>query len=174
MADKPFAQSDSSNCKIDSDKILLDITSVAMAKYEKQVPTNVQKLPEMDLAMLIKPPMSLPTQNIAAYMAGYLHIWRGNYHPIIAMNVLSNLYYHSYYLLIKNCLYELLRNKTYQESGCLMYPTERMVRFVEQIEQIFYATFEDIIYMSFILERLCKSADEESQFLTCKEVECTL
>ena len=33
VADKLFVQSGKSNCKIDNDKILLDISNVAMAKY---------------------------------------------------------------------------------------------------------------------------------------------
>ena len=72
MADKLFAQSGKSNCKIDNDKILLDISSVAMAKYIKPVPRNVEKPPTTDVALLITPPLSLPTKNVAAYLAGYI------------------------------------------------------------------------------------------------------
>ena len=40
VADKLFVQSNYSNCKVDGDKILLDIASVAMAKYKRlEVPT---------------------------------------------------------------------------------------------------------------------------------------
>ena len=52
MADKLFVQSGKSNCKIDNDKILLDISSVAMAKYIKPVPRNVEKPPTTDVALL--------------------------------------------------------------------------------------------------------------------------
>ena len=33
VADKLFVQSDASNCKVDNDKILLDVSNIAMAKY---------------------------------------------------------------------------------------------------------------------------------------------
>ena len=56
VGDKLFVQSYKSNCKIDHDKILLDISSVALAKYIKPMPENIEKPPEADVAMLIKPP----------------------------------------------------------------------------------------------------------------------
>ena len=66
-------QSSYSNCKVDGDKILLDISAVAMTRYEKlEPPTQVAQLPDLDIVMVIKPPLSLPTQNVLAYLAGYL------------------------------------------------------------------------------------------------------
>ena len=171
VADKLFVRSGSSNCKIDSDKILLDITSIAMAKYIKQVPSNIEKLPEMDLAMLIKPTMSLPEQNVATYLAGYLvrKIPPNNCNECSEQLILPHLP-DAYQEL---SVYEFVRNKTSQELGCLMYPTRAMVNFVEQLEKSFCAIFEHVIYMPFILVRLCKSVDEECQFQTCTEVKCT-
>ena len=65
MADKLFVQSSYSNCKVDGDKILLDISAVAMARYDKvEPPTQVEKLPDLDIWMVIEPPLSLPTQNV--------------------------------------------------------------------------------------------------------------
>ena len=72
VAYKLFVQSGKSNCKIDNDKILLDISNVAMAKYIKPVPRNVEKPPTTEVALLITPPLSLPTKNVAAYLAGYI------------------------------------------------------------------------------------------------------
>ena len=71
-------------------------------------------------------------------------------------------------------VYEFVKKKTYQEMGCLIYPTMAMVSFVENLERIFCASFEQIIYMPFILTQLCKTADEECQFLTCQEMKCIL
>ena len=53
---------------------MLDVSIVAMAgKYKKQKETtNVKKFPVTDIAMAIRAPMSLPTQNVIAYLAGYL------------------------------------------------------------------------------------------------------
>ena len=71
-------------------------------------------------------------------------------------------------------VYEFLRNKSYQEKGCLVYPTLAMVNFVENLENMFCALFEGIVHMPFLLTRLCKSADEYCQFLTCTEIKCKL
>ena len=72
VADKLFVHSSYSNCKVDGDKILLDISAVAIARYEKlEPPTQVAQLPDLDIVMVIKPPLSLPTQNVLAYLAGY-------------------------------------------------------------------------------------------------------
>ena len=46
VADKLFVQSSYSNCKVDRDNILLDISTVAMAKYTKdQEPDDIEKVP---------------------------------------------------------------------------------------------------------------------------------
>ena len=66
--------------------------------------------------------------------------------------------------------YEFLRNKTYKEAGCLVYPTIAMVQF---LENLFCAIFKGL-YTSFILIRLCKSADKHCQFLTCPDIKCKL
>ena len=72
MAEKLFVQSGKNNCKTDNDKILLDISNVAMTKYIKPVPRNVENPPTTDIALLITPPLSLPTNNVAACLAGYI------------------------------------------------------------------------------------------------------
>ena len=49
-----------------------------------------------------------------------------------------------------------------------------MVNFVENLENMFCALFEGIVHMPFLLTRLCKSAEEYCQFLTCTEIKCKL
>ena len=149
MADKLFVQSGKSNCKIDNDKILLDISNVAMAKYIKPVPRNVEKPPTTDVALLITPPLSLPTKNVAAYLAGYIL----RKIPVNECGECSD------QLLLPQLpseydelsAYEFLRNKTYKEAGCLVYPTIAMVQFLENLENVFCAIFEGIVHMPFIL-----------------------
>ena len=72
MADKLFVQSDASNCKVDNDKILLDVSNIAMAKYVQPVPTSVEKPTGVEIAVTVPPPLSNAVQNVAVYMAGYL------------------------------------------------------------------------------------------------------
>ena len=72
VADKLFVQSDASNCKVDNDKILLDVSNIAMAKYVWSVPTSVEKPTDVGIAVITPPPLSNATWNVAVYMAGYL------------------------------------------------------------------------------------------------------
>ena len=72
VADKLFVQSDASNCTVDNDTILLNISNVAMANYIKMGQTDVEKPQTTDVAMVTAVPSSLPTANVAAYLAGYL------------------------------------------------------------------------------------------------------
>ena len=67
-------------------------------------------------------------------------------------------------------VYEFLQNKTYQEAGCLVYPTPAMITFVDRLETLFSGIFEGIIHMPYVLARLCKCADDFCTFLKCKEV----
>ena len=142
MANKLFVQSGKSNCKIDNDKILLDISSVAMAKYIKPVPRNVEKPPTTDVALLITPPLSLPTKNVAAYLAGYIL----RKIPVNECGECSD------QLLLPQLpseydelsAYDFLGNKTYKEAGCLVYPTIAMVQFLENLENIFCAILKGL------------------------------
>ena len=72
VADKLFVQSDTSNCKVDIGTILLNISNVAMAKYIKTQQTDVEKPQITNVAMVTAVPSSLPTKNVAAYLAEYL------------------------------------------------------------------------------------------------------
>ena len=72
MADKLFVKSDASNCKVDNNNILLDVSNIAMAKYVWSVPTSVEKPTNVDIAVIAPPPLSNATQNVAVYMTGYL------------------------------------------------------------------------------------------------------
>ena len=149
VADKLFVQSGKSNCKIDDDKILLDISNVARAKYIKPVPRNVQKPPTTDVALLITPPLSLPTKSVAAYLAGYIL-------QKIPVNECGEC---SDQLLLPQLpseynelsAYEFLRNKTYKEAGYLVYPTIAIVQFLENLENVSCAIFDRIVHIPFIL-----------------------
>ena len=71
-------------------------------------------------------------------------------------------------------VYEFLQNKTYQEAGCLVYPTPAMITFIDRLETLFSGIFEDIVHMAHVLARLYKCADDFYTFLKCKEVKCSL
>ena len=71
-------------------------------------------------------------------------------------------------------VYEFLQNKTYQEAGCLVYPTPAIISFVGTLETLFSGIFEGIIHMPHVLARLCKCADDFYTFLKCKDVKCSV
>ena len=62
-------------------------------------------------------------------------------------------------------VYEFLQNKTYQEAGCLVYPTPAMITFVPRLETLFSGIFEGIIHIPHVLARLCKCAGDFCTFL---------
>ena len=118
VADKLFVQSGKSNCKVDNDKILLDISNVAMAEYVKPTATNVEKLPTTDVALIITPPLSIPTKHVAAYLSGYLlqKIPIDNCEECTEQMLLSQLPSHHDELSV----YEFLRNKTCQAAWYIL------------------------------------------------------
>ena len=168
VADKLFVQSDASNCQVDNDKILLDVSNIAMAKYVWSVPTSVEKHTGVDIAVIALPPLSNATLNVAVYMAGYLLL---KYLYLIVMNVQSNEYYQGFQEM---SFYTFVHEKTYKEGGSLVLPTFTMANFVEHLETMFCAVFEAIIHMSFVLDRLYKSAEEYCKFLSCKQEMCSV
>ena len=72
VADQLFVQSHLSNCQVDNDKMLLNISNIDMATYEKAVPEEIEPPPTADVAMVMTPPLSEEEQNVGAYLAGYL------------------------------------------------------------------------------------------------------
>ena len=69
--------------------------------------------------------------------------------------------------------YELLRNKAYRESGCLVYPSEDFSNFVQQMESLFCALFGGIVHTKGVLQTLCRSNDEEiKKFYKCGNAVC--
>ena len=136
------------------------------------MPENIEKPPETDVAMLIKQPIELPEENVAAYLVRYLlcKLPVDECHICSAELKISHLPPPSEGLSV----YELLRNKTYHEAGCLIYPSPTMTKFVLSLEKTFCAIFEQIIYMPCILTRLCKSTEEYCQCVTCENLQCSI
>ena len=122
--------------------------------------------------MVTAVPSSLPTKNVVPYLAGYL---LGKI-PVDTCHIFSN------QLILPKLpspydelsVYEFLKNKSYQEVGCLVYLTPAMITFVDSLETLFCGIFEGIIHMPHVQARLCKCTDDFCIFLKCKEVKCSL
>ena len=73
-------------------------------------------------------------------------------------------------------VYEFLRNKTYQEAGCLVYPTSAMITFVDRLKlfSVAFLRYYSHAICTKLPARLCKCADDFCTFLKCKEVQCSL
>ena len=107
------------NCKFDPDKILLDLSSFSI--HQKKT-TNVSTPQNVESAQLLKvaiPAPSLEKKNVA-YMGGYL----------IRRYPIDNCHECHDRLLIDTLpepspmsQYEVLRNKTYKDTGALIYPS---------------------------------------------------
>ena len=171
VANKLFIQSNSSNCQVDNDRMLLDISQVTMAKYLKPTVANVPAPCNTDVTSVMKPSLSIETKNVVTYMAGYLL-------QKIPVNECGEC---TDQLLIEKPLfnedeqrYEFVKNKSLKEIGSLLYPTPCFISFIEDLESTFNATFEYIKHMPSVLERLCKCADKYCSFLGCQANECSL
>ena len=168
VADQLFVQSHLSNCQVDNDKMLLNISNIAMATHEKTVPEEIEPPPTADVAMLMTTPLSEEEQNVGAYLAGYLlrkvpvNDCNECHHQLLLPQLPSQF----------KAEYEFLKQKAYKEQGSLIYPTLAMANFVENLETVFCSIFEGIVYMPFVLGRLCKSAEKYCEFLTCEIEEC--
>ena len=77
-------------------------------------------VPTIGIAMVIKPPMSLPVQNVAVYLTGSLlrKVPVDDCQNCVIQLVLPKL--PPVYQDLS--VYEFLRNKTYQAAGFLTYP----------------------------------------------------
>ena len=138
VADKHFAQSDATNCKVDNHTILININNIEMKKCGKPPITDIEKLTTTDIVMVIVPPPSLPTQNIAAYLAWYLLRKIPINTCADCSNQLLSLQLPSPYQDLS--LYEFLWNKTYKGEGCQIYPILEMANFVNRLETLFCAS----------------------------------
>ena len=168
VADQLFVQSHLSNCQVDNDTMLLNISNIAMARYEKPVTEDIETLPTADIAMVMTTPLSQETQNVGAYLAGYLlrKVSVNDCNECIQQLLLPKLPSEF------TAEYEFLKQKAYKDQGSLIYPTLAMAKFVDNLETVFCSIFEGIVYMPFVLRRLCKSAEKYCEFLTCQTEEC--
>ncbi len=151
IADKLFVQSSETNCKIDNDQILLDISSVAMAKTTTTVRKDALAT---DSAADCNTPLALPMQNVAVYMAGYL-LRKFPFDKYADCEKLFKLEE-----IPDSQEYQFLKYKTYKETGSLVSPAPAFVAFVQNLEGLFISTFTAIVHMPVVVGRLCNTAHQ--------------
>ena len=178
VVEKLFIQSLSSNCKVDFDKILLDI-SVMSPKSKKSHPKQAtsssvpdyrtEEISEIlkcsSLIALSTPPCNL-TENIATYMAGYL---------------LKRFPLDKCSTCFEDCMrgddvgerFNFIDKKAYVEKSGLVFPNEIFAILVDELENLFNIVFPFVMHTGNILRELmhhvhniCKS------FGRCINTEC--
>ena len=166
--DKIMCQSKASNCEIDMDKVLLDLTT--LKDVHKSVPTETvaDKLAGIELIHVFAPPADIAKQNVAAYMAGYL---------LRKLKISCSVCKEQFILrsLPNNPKYVFLKNKAYVKEGGLVYPSEIVVQFVENLELVFNRAFEGVMHLRGVLRRLCVNAEEVpvcNSWMLCNEKHC--
>ena len=172
IVDKLFVHSPSANCVFDPDKILLDISSFSIHQKKIKNVSTPQNIASTQLLKLAIPAPSLEKKNVVAYMAGYL-IRR---HPINNCDECrETLLYDTLPEPSPVSEYELIRSKTYKDSGALIYPSTIFSHFVQNLEDLFCALFGGIMYEKDVLKKLCEhGCGEIPQLIKCGNVHCTI
>ena len=155
--DQLLLPSPGSNCQLDPDEVLLDLTNISFVSDVRSVNTNAGD--DAQSNSNITSPTSLPVQNVAAYMAGYL-IRRSNITECTecidkfkAQDVQNKE------------IYSFLNEKNY---GSLVYPSESFVSIVLQWESNFKTDVDHVLHMGGILNRLTsKSMNTCDTFQVC-------
>ena len=153
-------QSKGSNCKVDSDKILVDVTIVVMVIYRKPFPAGIEKPLTTDIAMVIQPPHSIPAQSISAYLAGYLlrKITTDDCSECLDELMLPELA-SDFTRLIFLWVY---KKQNLPRRSVFDLPKSKDGNIYQHIQNAFCAIFQQIIHMQFILARLAKSVSRNT------------
>ena len=160
-----MSQSKAANCELDLDKVLLDLTSLKSQSAAPQQP-ETQKLPGIEFVHVFAPPPDIAKQNICAYMAGYL---------LRKAKISCDRCQQQ--LILKKLpsteKYKFLENKAYIKEGGLVYPTEVVIKFLEDLEIVFNRAFEGVMHLKGVIRRLCLNAEDVCQsWLLCTDKDC--
>ena len=149
-----FYSDPTSNCKVDFDRILLDVSNIILAKYVQSIPRNLEKPTGVDIAVIAQPPLSNAVQNVALYMAGYLLMKV----PVSHCDECSDqLFLPRLPIPFQEMsfLYLCLWKKHTKKEVLWSFQHWQWPHFVEHLKTKFCAIFKGIIHMSFVLNRLC-------------------
>lgn len=111
-------------------------------------------------------PPDCPTQNVAAYMAGYLLRKIPMSDCQLCQSELVNANQSA------EDRYTFLNNKSYKGTGCLIYPSALFCQFVERLEAVFNGVFPFLMHNPGVLNNLVNHADESKSLRTCDEERC--
>ena len=168
--DQMLQPSEGSNCETDTDSILLSLTSFSLTN-EKSSPrfsataeaTEIDKVPIITASQV-----TLPLQNVQAYMAGYLL----RKSDLIKCHLCKSQCMHD--AVPQSDLYVFIHEKSFGTGG-LHCPKEEFIKLVEIWEQNFKENIDHVIHMQNILGRLFRLSQPTTyNFLSCGETTCKL
>ena len=173
LCEKLFIKSDSSNCKVDMDKILIDIVAVkktSQCQTEKVVTSHVPSVPTIPVES-IQQGLDLSTQNASTYVAGYLLRKKMD---TSACNICHSL------LFAKSGetdddRYMFIRNKSYNELGDtgLNVPSVAMCELVDIMTNVFVVHFPYYVKGYGLLTNLVSVVKEQCLGLVkCENKSC--
>ena len=146
--------SSSSNCQVDLDKVLLDISSLSKRTDERiHEPNNAENVPVATETIGLFNFVSnendqIPTKNVTAYVSGYLLRKVG----VTCESCKSMLIEQS--VPANNELYMFIKEKAYKEQGTLVYPSEKMIEMLFEIEQYYQINIPNVLHLNNVMHRL--------------------
>ena len=179
VVEKLFIQSVNSNCKVDFDHILLDMSSLC-TKSKSRCPearatvSGAEKYSSAEISEIMKcsklisvstPPCNL-TENITTYIAGYLL----RKFPVDQCTTCS-----------QDCMREndkgtrfnFTEHKAYSEKVGLVFPSQSFAMLVDELEMSFNIVFPFVMHSGNILtELMCHVKDTYKLFGKCSVEEC--
>ena len=173
VVEQLLVQSEKSNCKVDMDKVLLDISSISSMPAAQTVHENEeQNMPVTRETISIMRLFNTPNtcvQNVCAYMAGYLL----KHTKIVCLGCKEKCVLEQ--VPADGEMYTFIREKTYQNHGSLICPTQNFISFVEDLETYFSLNFPNYMHMGRVMFRLftgTKMCIETSSELFCGDMNC--
>ena len=165
--------SENSNCKFDIDKVLLDISSISTMPAAPSIPENdVQSASVTPETISIMNGFNTPddcVQNVCAYITGYLL----KHSRIVCSNCKEKCVLEK--VPSNTEMYTFIREKTYENHGSLICPSQDFVSFVEDLETYFTLNFPNYMYMGRVMFRLftgTKMCMENLSNIFCGERNC--
>src|SRR5688572_32511986 len=103
-------------------------------------------------------------------MSGYILTKCGFNHGCGMCQTCSDLYTSVHLLPYPE--FSFLQQKTFKDTGCLVYPSMTFLAFTRKLEQLFQNSFDKLQHSSGILKRLCLFAQENLDITSCGSATC--
>lgn len=184
--DKLFVDNAGRNCENDLDNVLLDISSLSNLLKSK-LPGNENRVSTSNSDQVITcemtceddfdlqdlsdiPDLPLEIDNVLAYMSGYI-LRKCGYNDKYGMcQTCSDLYTSKHLLCCPE--FSFIQQKTFKDTGCLVYPSMTFLAFTRKLEQLFQNSYEKLQHSSGVLRRLCLFAHTNLDIAACGSATC--